>query len=136
MKNIWALLVFSSFLLAADRLPLTDQRIMNLTQDGVSEAEILRLIATAHEFAFDLRPAATDAMLKVGVSDAVIRAMAARESGMPSPTDTPRAAQASIVPITSVSSAKPISTSTAPIRHSTISSLAQVHRIYVEKLPN
>jgi hypothetical protein len=136
MKNIWALLAFSSFVFAADRPPLNDQRIMNLTQDGVSEAEILRLIATAHEFAFDLRPAATDAMLKVGVSDAVVRAMAARESGMPSPTGTPNGTQVRIVPVATESTAKPVSPSIAPIRHSTISSLAQVRRIYVEKLPN
>jgi hypothetical protein len=56
---------------------------MMLAQSGVSETELLRLVATAPDIDFDLRPVSTDAMMKIGVSQNVIKAMAARESGQP-----------------------------------------------------
>lgn len=61
--------------------PLTDQRIVELVHLGVSQAEILRMIETAPQFDFDLRPVSTDAMLKGGVSEKIIKAMAARQDG-------------------------------------------------------
>jgi len=63
--------------------PLNDQRIADLVAMGVSQQEILRIIATAPKIDFDLRPVSTDALLKLGVSEDVIKAMAARESGAP-----------------------------------------------------
>jgi hypothetical protein len=56
---------------------------MMLAQSGVSETELLRLVATAPDIDFDLRPVSIDAMMKIGVSQNVIKAMAARESGQP-----------------------------------------------------
>jgi hypothetical protein len=66
--------------LLAQQPVLNDQRIMMLAQSGVSETELLRLVATAPDIDFDLRPVSTDAMMKIGVSQNVIKAMAARES--------------------------------------------------------
>jgi hypothetical protein len=65
---------------------LTDSKLMGLAQAGVSEAELLRMVATAPQFDFDLRPVAADAMMKAGVSENVIKAMAARENGAPMPS--------------------------------------------------
>lgn len=61
--------------------PPNDQRVMELVRLGVSQTEILRMIATAPEVDFDLRPVSTDAMMKIGVSEEIIKAMAARLNG-------------------------------------------------------
>jgi hypothetical protein len=61
--------------------PLNDQRIADLISMGVSEQEVLRIIAAAPKVDFDLRPGSTDALIKAGVSEQVIKAMAAKESG-------------------------------------------------------
>lgn len=61
--------------------PLTDQRIIELVQTGVRLDEVVRVIATTPQVSFDLSPVATDNMLKAGVSEEIIKAMAARESG-------------------------------------------------------
>jgi hypothetical protein len=71
-------------LVYAQQGSLTDARLMGLAQAGVSEAELVRMVGAAQEIEFDLRPVATDAMMKAGVSAQVIRAMAAREFGTPS----------------------------------------------------
>src|SRR3954465_208585 len=63
--------------------PLTDQRIMELVHAGVSAEELTRIIATAPSVSFYLTPAATDVMLKSGVSEDTIKAMAAREQHAP-----------------------------------------------------
>src|SRR6185312_9483840 len=83
-------LVFSAFVLsiAAQGIqprsgPLTDERIIALVHAGVRPDELARVIAMAPQVSFDLTPAATDAMMKAGVSEDTIRAMAAREQGMP-----------------------------------------------------
>ena len=62
---------------------LTDKRIYDLFKSGVQISEILRIIATAPEIEFDLRPDATFALMKAGVPAEVIKAMAAREKGTP-----------------------------------------------------
>jgi hypothetical protein len=80
MKRL-ALALSVCSLLCAQQGPLTDGRLMGLAQAGVSETELLRLIATAPSIDFDLRPVSTDALMKIGVSENVIKAMAARESG-------------------------------------------------------
>jgi hypothetical protein len=95
MKATPVCLVFSVALYAQQvQGPLSDQRIMALAMEGVSGQEILRIIASASEISFDLTPVATDAMLKAGVSAEAIKAMAARESGIPAraiaaPTSAP-----------------------------------------------
>ncbi len=80
VKLLVVVLAATFFALAADG-PLTDSKIMGLAQAGVSEAELIRMVGAAPQIEFDLRPIATDAMMKAGVSENVIRAMAAREGG-------------------------------------------------------
>jgi len=62
---------------------LTNERIVELVHAGIRPDELARVVATAPQVSFDLTPAATDAMMKAGVSEDTIRAMAAREQGMP-----------------------------------------------------
>ena len=86
MKATPVCLVFSVALCAQQvQGPLSDQRIMSLAMAGVSAQEIIRIVGSAPEISFDLSPGATDGMLKAGVSSEVIKAMAARESGVPVP---------------------------------------------------
>ena len=130
--------------LLAQQAVLNDQRIMMLAQSGVSEAELLRLIATAPKIDFDLRPVSMDAMMKTGVSENVIKAMAARESGGPSPippanerTKGARRPDITTVPIRKgngarIDSRPPL----ALVGPAPITSLSAVRRIYIEPLPN
>lgn len=59
---------------------------MQLAQSGVHSDELERIIASAPQINFLLNPASTDVMLKAGVSEDVIKAMAARENGTQAPT--------------------------------------------------
>lgn len=61
--------------------PMTDQRVVNLAYAGLSADELVRVIRNAPEVNFDLTPAALDGLAKAGISDQVIRAMAARANG-------------------------------------------------------
>jgi hypothetical protein len=63
--------------------PLTNQRICELVAAGVSKQEILRVIASAPEIDFTFQPAYIEALMKAGVTDDVIRAMAAKQNGGP-----------------------------------------------------
>jgi hypothetical protein len=57
----------------------------------VSQTEIVRIISSAPTVSFDLRPGSTDKLLKVGVSEDIIKAMSAREAGIattPAPSTT------------------------------------------------
>jgi hypothetical protein len=76
-----ALTLFPSSVFAQQQSakPLNDQRVVDLVAMGVSEQEILRMIASAPKFDFDLRPESTEALLKLGVSEEVIKGMAAKE---------------------------------------------------------
>jgi len=65
--------------------PLTDQRVADLVAAGVLTPEVMRIIGSAPEIEFDLRPEATAGLMKAGVPQEVIRAMAAREKGDPQP---------------------------------------------------
>jgi hypothetical protein len=65
------------------RGPLTDPKVLDLVTAGVRSTEIIRIIQSAPTVDFDLRPVSTDALTKAGVSDEVIKAMAAKESGVP-----------------------------------------------------
>jgi hypothetical protein len=94
---------------------LTNERITELAQHGVTQEELARIIRTAPEISFYLTPTGIDALLKAGVSDETIKAMAARENG--STVSAPNTA----IPISGAMK---------------VSSLAQVHKIYVEKMPN
>lgn len=76
----------SASLLAASAIaqssgPLTDIRIIQLVQAGIRQDELIRLINTAPSVDFLLTPSATTQMMQAGVSEDVIKTMAARESG-------------------------------------------------------
>lgn len=58
-RTILGLLVSGALFAQQAQAPLANQRIVDLVQTGVSQSEILRLIATAQRFDFDLRPAST-----------------------------------------------------------------------------
>lgn len=62
---------------------LTNQKIAELMRLGVQPTEIIRIIQSAPTVDFDLRPVSTDALMKAGVSEELIKAMAARENGAP-----------------------------------------------------
>lgn len=79
MKSTGAVAFLCCAILFAQQNQLTDQGIVTLVQSGVSQAEIVRVISKAQNFNFDLRPVSTDWMLKAGVSEDIVRAMAARE---------------------------------------------------------
>ena len=72
---------FFSFGQSSMSVSLTNTKIEQLVQAGVSEAEITHIIGTTSTFDFDLRPVSTDALMKAGVSEDIIKAMAAREAG-------------------------------------------------------
>ncbi len=61
--------------------PLTDQRIVDLALAGVSQREIIRIVSSAPEVTFVLSPLQEQAMMNAGVTEDIIKAMAARESG-------------------------------------------------------
>jgi hypothetical protein len=63
--------------------PLTNQKVGDLVIAGVSPGEVIRIIGSAAAVSFDLRPNSTDNLLSAGVSEEIIKAMAARESGSP-----------------------------------------------------
>ena len=88
----------------AEHTVLDDQRVMTLSR-SLSRSELVSLIMSAPEVSFELSPAAMDAMMKAGVSEDVIKAMAARESGTRAPQlpATPR----------SVPAAKPVTATPA-----------------------
>ncbi len=57
-----------------------NQRVVTLSR-SLSADELVNLIMSAPNVSFNLSPGNTDALVKAGVSDAVIRAMAARSNG-------------------------------------------------------
>jgi hypothetical protein len=81
MLRIALLLSLCACTLAAQTGSLTDERIVDLHKGGLSEDELLHRIVSAPAIQFDLTPAWTDYMLKSGISENVIKAMSARESG-------------------------------------------------------
>jgi hypothetical protein len=80
MKSTGAVVFLCCAIVSAQQNQLTDQGIVTLVQSGVSQAEVVRVISKAQNFNFDLRPVSTDWMLKAGVSEDIMRAMAAREN--------------------------------------------------------
>src|ERR1700733_8467737 len=93
--------------LAAQTGSLTDEQIVNLHKGGLTDDELFLRIASAPAIQFDLTPGWTDYMLKSGVSENVIKAMSARESGafVPPPAFAPQAP----------STPKPPNTPSAPV---------------------
>lgn len=92
MKTL-SILLLSTVMFA--QVPLTDQRIIELTKSGLHQDELDRIIATAPSVSFDLSVGAEDRMTSAGVSEETIKQMAAREAGasLGTPTVAPVAAQ-------------------------------------------
>jgi len=91
MKSNGTIIFLCCAVVYAQQSQLTDQSIVTLVSSGVSQAEVMRVIEKAQNFNFDLRPASTDWMLKAGVSEDVIRAMAAKENNVPMAVSSPDA---------------------------------------------
>jgi hypothetical protein len=132
----FGLVVASAVLAQQAQGPLTNQRIGDLVLAGVSQGEVIRIIGSASAVNFNLRPNSTDALLRVGVSEDIIEAMAAKESG----AEVAPVATASVRAAPKQSEVTPVlvrAVSTPKVRRSpTVSSLSRVRRVYVEKLPN
>jgi hypothetical protein len=79
LRTAVGIALFPLTVLSQQQSGLNDQRIADLAAMGVSQQELIRMIGSAPKFEFDLRPETTDVLLKIGVSDEVIKAMAARE---------------------------------------------------------
>lgn len=89
MSRTTLLLTLLACILAAQTGPLTDEQIVNLHNGGLTDGELFIRIASAPSTQFNLTPGWTDYMLKSGVSEGVIRAMAARENGAFAPPPPP-----------------------------------------------
>ena len=117
MKTTVALCLVYSVSLYAQQAqdPLTDQRIATLVTSGVNIQEVLRIIGSAPQINFDLTPSGTDAMMKAGVSEEVIKAMAAREAGIQAPVSSPALAAGRLRPDNPAAvPANPVRASNAP----------------------
>jgi hypothetical protein len=80
LKLFFCSLALAGCLLADQAL--TNQRVGDLIAAGVSANEVIRIIGAAHTVNFDLRPGSTDNLLKAGVPQDVVKAMAAKEAGL------------------------------------------------------
>ncbi len=67
--------------------PLTNERVITLTQSGVRSSEIVRVICAAPSVNFLLIPSYTDQILRAGVSTEIFKLMAVRQLGMACPTE-------------------------------------------------
>jgi hypothetical protein len=124
-QSALSLAMFLGLLQAQDRPPLTNQRIYDLYTAGVSQLEIIRIISGAPKIDFNLQPAETDALMKAGVSDYVIKAMAARESGAPIPP-----------PREVLTPANPPQTSTPPTRATSAAGVREDGKTGIADRPN
>jgi hypothetical protein len=79
MLRIALLLSLLACTLTAQTGPLTDEQIVNLRRGGLNDDELLHRIACAPAIQFLLIPTWVDYMLKSGVSEGIITAMATRE---------------------------------------------------------
>ena len=93
---------------------LTNQRVVDLLSVGVRTKEIFRIIATAPQANFNLSPRDTDALIKLGVSEELIKAMAARERGVPF-TPSVASAPSAVSQGSTPSSAQMVSQATVPM---------------------
>jgi opacity protein-like surface antigen len=95
---------------------LTDQRVIEMVRAGVRADQLAQIIAAAPQVSFDLSPAGTDALLKAGVTEDTIKAMAAREQTPPSATS----AQPRTIPSSSQAAAPVIDASSEAVPQFTI----------------
>lgn len=85
---------------------LTNQRIVDLSRAGLQESELIRLITTAPKVEFSFFPGAMDALLRAGVSEEVIKAMAARSKAVNN-SPSPAAVAPAVNPVPSAAIAPP-----------------------------
>jgi hypothetical protein len=90
---------------------LDDQRVATLSGSLTSD-ELVNLIMSAPEVHFDLSPGSLDALMKAGVSEVVIKAMAARANGKPT---TPASASAENSPLRAPVAEAAASVAAAPV---------------------
>lgn len=62
--------------------PMDNQRVFDLCKGGLHADEVIAIIMAAPEVSFELSPASTDALIRSGVPERVIKAMAARMNGV------------------------------------------------------
>jgi hypothetical protein len=83
MRNIAAFVILLAVPVLAQQSapsgPLTNQRVIQLVQAGLSQDDILRIIRTAPSVSFSFAPAFTSQLMQYGVSEETIKAMAARQ---------------------------------------------------------
>ena len=91
MRTLLLLFALPLCILAQSPDPMTNQRVIQLVQDGMPADELLRMIAAAPAVSFHLSPTDTDQLLRAGVSERTIKAMSARESGLVFLLETPAA---------------------------------------------
>jgi hypothetical protein len=127
MKALRSLLLLSfiPFLNLAqtrDPGPLTNQRVIQLVQSGVSADELLRVIQIAPAVSFSLTPANADQLRRAGVSQETIKMMAARELGLVSPTGTVSVTPGVRQQVPSAASQPPV----GPVRQMTNATVVQM----------
>lgn len=66
--------------------PLTNVRVIQLVQAGLSAADMARIISSAPTVDFNLTPGFTDQLLQYGVSEDTIKLMSARVNGVGLPS--------------------------------------------------
>jgi hypothetical protein len=69
--------------------PLGNEEVVRLVMNGRPEAEILRIIAEAEKVDFDLDPEVVTELRRVGVSEAILSAMRARQAAATPPPASP-----------------------------------------------
>jgi hypothetical protein len=62
--------------------PMDNQRVYELCKGGLHADEVIAIIMAAPEVSFELSPASTDMLIRNGVPDRVVKAMAARMNGV------------------------------------------------------
>jgi hypothetical protein len=73
---------------------MTNQRVIQLVQSGVRADELFRVIAASPTISFHLAPTDMDELMRAGVSEETIKAMAARQNGQTYPIGPTRSAGA------------------------------------------
>ena len=82
--------------------PLTNVRVIQLVQAGLSAAEVARIIWSAPTVDFNLTPAFTDQLLQYGVSEETIKLMSARVNGVARPSPPTQPNQAKVLVVTTL----------------------------------
>jgi hypothetical protein len=82
--------------------PLTNVRVIQLVQAGLSAAEVTRIIFSAPTVDFNLTPAFTNQLLQYGVSEDTIKLMSARVNGIAPPSQSLQPNQSQVLVVTTL----------------------------------